>query len=128
MTPGPVLRRVLLGSAVVLLLGLARTGIEGGITQLPGAKTVGQKLQTVLQLLYGVLALMSTATAFRGERWNRLVLVCWTIALALTAGLASVVWGGTSLLIGVVSGMAAGLIGGGIAWLLRIGAHRTLLP
>jgi hypothetical protein len=43
--------------------------------------------------------------------------------VTLAAGLASVVWGGTSLLIGLLSGAAALLIGLGIAWLLRVGAR-----
>ena len=128
MTPGPVLRRVLLGIALVVLLGLAWTGIEGAITQLPGARTAGRRIQTAMQLSYGVLALLSIATAFRGDRWNRLLLVCWTIALALAGGMGATAWGGTSLLTGVVSGLASGLIGAGIAWLLRIGARRTLVP
>ncbi|MFL5462522.1 MAG: hypothetical protein ACJ79B_07120 [Gemmatimonadaceae bacterium] len=44
------------------------------------------------------------------------------ISLSLAAGLASVAWGGTSLLVGLVSGIAALLIGLGIAWLLRVAA------
>ncbi|MFL5621321.1 MAG: hypothetical protein ACJ8AB_01620 [Gemmatimonadaceae bacterium] len=44
------------------------------------------------------------------------------ISLSLAAGLASVAWGGTSLLVGLVSGIAALLIGLGIAWVLRVAA------
>lgn len=122
MTPGPVLRRVLLLVAIVLLLGLAWMGISGGISQLSNAQTAAQAAQTVFQLVYGLFALLSIITTFWGRRWNRLMLVCWTVALALTAGLASIVWGGTSPLVGFVSGGVAGLIGAGIAWLLRAGA------
>jgi hypothetical protein len=60
---------------------------------------------------------------FRAQRWNRLMLVIWVISLSLAAGLASVVWGDTSLLIGMVSGSAALLIGLGIAWLVRVAAN-----
>ena len=127
MTPGPAIRRVLLIVAIVLLLGLAWTGINGGISQLTGAHTAGQAAQTVLQLVYGLFALLSIVTTFWGRRWNWLSLVCWTVALALAAGLASVVWGGTSLLIGFVSGGAAGLVGAGIARLLRAGVVRGRL-
>ena len=128
MIPGPVLRRVLLSIAIVLILALAWTGIDGGVTQFSGARTTGQMTQTVLQLVNGVLALLSIVTAFWAQRWNRLLLVCWTATLAVMAGLASVAWGGTSALIGIVSGVAAGLIGAGIAWLLRFGADRSLVP
>ncbi len=124
MTPGPVVRRALLIVAIVLLLGLTWTGISGGISQLSSARTAGQSVQTVLQLVYGLFALLSIATTFWSRRWNRPMLVGWTVSLALTAGLASVVWGGTSILIGFLSGGAAGLIAVGIAWLLRVGGAR----
>jgi hypothetical protein len=128
MTPGPVLRRVLLIVAIVLLLALTWTGISGGISQLSSTRTAGQAAQTVLQLVYGLFALLSIATTFWGRQWNRPMLVGWTVSLALTAGLASVVWGGTSILIGFLSGGAAGLIAVGIAWLLRVGGARGSLP
>lgn len=128
MTPGPVVRRALLFVAIVLLLTLTWTGISGGITQLSSARTAGQAAQTVLQLVYGFFALLSIATTFWGRRWNRPMLAGWTVSLALTAGLASVVWGGTSMLIGFLSGGAAGLIAVGIAWLLRVGGARGSLP
>lgn len=108
--------------ALVMLLVLAWTGISGGVSQLGTAKTAGQTIQTVFQFVYGLFALLSIATIIRGREWNRLMLVCWTIALALAAGIASVAWGGTSFAVGLGSGAAAGLVGAGIAWLLRFGA------
>jgi len=43
--------------------------------------------------------------------------------VALAAGLASVVWGGTPLWIGLLSGGAALLIALAMLWLLRVGAR-----
>jgi hypothetical protein len=128
MTPGSVLRGVLLAIAMVLLLVLAWTGINGGIHQLSTTATTGQTIQTSLQLLYGALSVLSIVTVYWARRWNRPVLACWTISLALAGGLGATEWGGASLRIGIVSAAAAGLVGAGIAWLLRIGARRTLLP
>lgn len=128
MTPGPVLRGILLTIAIVMLLALAWTGIRGGIDQLSGLHTTGQAIQTAFQLVYGVFAVLSIVTVFWAQRWNPAILVCWTIALAFAGGLGATAWGDTSALIGVISGLAAGLIGAGIAWLLRFGAHRTLVP
>ena len=108
--------------ALVMLLVLAWTGISGGVSQLGTAKTAGQTIQTVFQFVYGLFALLSITTIIRGRHWNRLMLVCWTIALALAGGIASVAWGGTSFAVGLGSGAAAGLVGAGIAWLLRFGA------
>jgi hypothetical protein len=128
MTPGMVLRGVLFAIAIALLLVLAWTGINGGIHQLSTTATTGQTIQTALQLLYGALSVLSIVTVYWARRWNRPLLACWTISLALAGGLGATEWGGASLRIGIVSGAAAGLVGAGIAWLLRIGAPRTLVP
>lgn len=117
-----MLRKTAFTIAIVLLLVLGGTGISGGVSQLSTVKTAGQTIQTVFQFVYAAFALLSVGTTFRARRWNRAMLVCWTIALALAGGIASVVWGEASLLVGVVSGIAAGLVGAGIAWLLRFGA------
>jgi hypothetical protein len=110
----------------MLLLGLAWTGIQGGIDQLSSIHTSGQTIQTALQLVYGVCSVLSIVTVFWAQRWNPAILVCWTIALAFAGGLGATAWGGTSALIGVVSGVAAGLVGAGIAWLLRYGAGTSI--
>jgi hypothetical protein len=128
MTLGTVLRGLLFAIAIVLLLVLAWTGINGGIHQLSTTATTGQTIQTALQLLYGALSVLSIVTVYWARRCNRPVLACWTISLALAGGLGATEWGGASLRIGIVSAAAAGLVGAGIAWLLRIGARRTLLP
>ncbi|MFL5470203.1 MAG: hypothetical protein ACJ8AE_10445 [Gemmatimonadaceae bacterium] len=78
--------------------------------------------QTFTQFGFGLFALLSVLTTFWARSWNRLMLVTWMISLSLAAGLASVAWGGTSLLVGLVSGIAALLIGLGIAWVLRVAA------
>jgi len=123
LNPSPTVRRVLLGIALLLLGGLAWTGLSGGINQLPQSTTVGEKAQTLTQFAYGLFALLSAATAFRGRRWARVVRAGWVVSLALAAGLASVVWGETSLAIGLLSGAAAGLIALGIVRLLHEGAR-----
>ena len=123
MTLSPVIRRTLLGMVSLLLLWLAWTGLSQGANQLPQSQTTGQIAQTITQLSFGLFALLSLVTTFWSRRWNPLMLAGWTVSVTLAAGLASVVWGGTSLLVGVLSGTAALLIGLGIAWLLRVGAR-----
>jgi hypothetical protein len=107
----------------LLLLWLAWTGLSQGVNQLSQSQTTGQIAQTITQLSFGLFALLSLVTTFWSRRWNPLMLAGWTVSVTLAAGLASVVWGGTSLLVGVLSGAAALLIGLGIAWLLRVGAR-----
>ena len=123
MTLTPRVRQILLVIVRGLLLGLAWIGLSGGLHQLSQSRTPGQMVQTLTQFGFGFFALLSLVTTFRAQRWNPLMLVSWVISLSLAAGLASVVWGGTSLLVGLVSGGAALLIGLGIAWLLRVVAN-----
>ena len=123
MSISPRIRITLLAIDGLLLLWLAWTGLSGGVHQLPQSQTPGQIAQTLTQLGFGLFALLSLLTTFWGSQWNHSMLVGWTVSATLAGGLASVVWGGTSLLIGFVSGVASLLIALGIAWLLRIGAR-----
>lgn len=123
-----LLRRALLGLISLLLLWLAWTGLTGGVHQLPQSQTPGQVTQTLTQLAYGLFALLSLVTTFWARRWHRLVVAAWIASVTLAAGLASVVWGETSILTGILSGAGALLIGLGIAWLLQVGAHHHTAP
>jgi TRAP-type C4-dicarboxylate transport system permease small subunit len=120
MTLPPRVRQILLVIVCVLLLGLAWIGLSGGLHQLSQSRTPGQMVQTLTQFGFGVSALLSLVTTFRAQRLNPLMLVGWVISLSLAAGLASVVWGDTSLWVGLVAGSAALVIGLGIAWLVRV--------
>jgi cation transport ATPase len=117
------LRIALLAFVAVALGWLAWTGFSGGVNQLRQAQTAGQMAQTLTQFAFGLFALLSIVTTFWGRRWNRAMLIGWTASVTVAAGLASMVWGGTSLLIGLVAGTAALLVGGGLSWLLRVAAR-----
>jgi hypothetical protein len=116
---GRTLSLVLFVVALLLLAALAYSGIAGGLDQWSQEMTRGQRLQTITQFLYGGLSVVVIVTAFTWKRAARAAQMTWAIALALAGGLASVVWGETSVLIGVVSGAAALLVALGILWLLR---------
>ena len=119
----PRLRLVFLAIAAILLLALAWTGVTGALGQLHDSQSSGQIAQTATQLAYSLFAVLCLVTTFWGRRWAATLLVCWTVSLAVSAGLASVVWGGTSLAIGFLSGAAAFLIAVAIGWLLRVGSR-----
>jgi hypothetical protein len=123
LTISPGVRRTLLVLIGLFLVWLAWTGLSGGVNQLSQPRTPGQTAQTVTQFCFGLFALLSLVTTFRGRRWNRFMLAGWTVSVTLAAGLASVVWGGTSVLIGIVSGASALLVGLAVAWLLRFAAR-----
>lgn len=102
---------------------LTWTGLSGGISQWPQARTPGQRVQTITQFAYGIFALLSLLTAFRGRRWNRLMLGVWLACLTLAGGLAAVFWGASSVPIGLLAGASTLLVGLCIAWLLRAGTR-----
>jgi hypothetical protein len=120
-------RLALLVVVGVFLLAMAWTGVTQGLNQFPQSKTAGQTAQTLTQFGFGAFAFLSLVTTFWGRRWNLLMLGGWTVSVTLAAGLAAVVWGGTSLLMGVVTGAASFVVGFATAWLLRVGARGTEL-
>jgi hypothetical protein len=118
--------RVLAGIAILLFLFLAWMGLSGAFTQFSNETlTTGQLLQTSMQLAFGVLSLVSLVTWFWARRWSRPVLIGWSLSLGLAGGLAPVVWGQSSVLSGVVAGVASVLVALGIIWLLRLSARGT---
>lgn len=121
MNPSPAVRRTLLGIAAVLLLGLAWTGLSGYLNQMSQSLTPGQGVQTVTQGLYGAFALLCVVTVFWGRGLRVWMQRGFVVTATLAAGLASVVWGDSSIGIGLVSGAAGLLVAMAIVWLLRKG-------
>jgi len=111
--------------AILMFLGLAWTGISGGLNQLPESLALGQKIQTGAQLAYGILSLVALGAWFWARRWSPVAFTAWEICLAIAAGLAVVVWGDETVVVGVVTGVASFAIGWGIAWLLRFSTRRA---
>jgi hypothetical protein len=111
---------VLFVVVALLLLGLTWSGLSGGIDQWPGSRTPGQRVQTLTQFTFALFALLSLVTSIRARRWNRAMCAGLVVSLGLAGGLASVVWGGTSIPIGVFGGIVSAGIGLGLAWLLRV--------
>jgi hypothetical protein len=121
LNPSPAARRIFLAVAILLLLVLSWTGVSGGVRQIPQSRTLGRWTQTIAQLAYGILSLLCALTSFQGRRWRALILTCWVVSVTIAAGFAAVVWGGTSLGVGLVSGGASLLIALAIVWLLHVG-------
>lgn len=123
MTRNLVLRRLLLGVMALLLLGVAWMGWSGGVTQWSHAQNTGQLAQNLTQIAFGSFAFLSLVTTMWAVRWNNVMLAGWVVSATLAAGLAPVVWGDASLLIGVRSGAAGAIVALAIAALLRVGAR-----
>jgi len=123
-----MLRRILLWIALLLFLAFAWLGLSGGIDDLPVSTTTGQRVQSVMQLMYGAFALLTAVTVFWGRRWARLSRKGWILSCTLAAGLASIVWGETTLAIGILSGAAGAAMALGATWLLKAGARSLTHP
>ncbi|HKV73488.1 MAG TPA: hypothetical protein VJN95_03150 [Gemmatimonadales bacterium] len=103
------------------MLALGWLGVSGAIEQRDEMDSAGQIAQSLCQFAYGVLSLAAVFAAFRFRGWLARVLVAWLACLTLAGGLASVVWGGTSVAIGLLSGAGTFVVGWLIAWMLRAG-------
>jgi hypothetical protein len=92
-TVGRLLRRALLVLTTVLLVVLAWAAISGAIDQLPRSLTLGQRLETAVQLALGALTLLVVLTCFRWRRFALPIRRAWAVSLAITATLSPLVWG-----------------------------------
>ncbi|MBZ5536261.1 MAG: hypothetical protein LAO31_09925 [Acidobacteriia bacterium] len=117
----PIVRRVLLASATLLLIAMAWMTLSGGLRQLPRSRTLSQRVETTVQLACGLLSALSVLTCFRWRRWGPAVRGAWAISLTAAAGVSSLVWGPPSLIIGLVFAAGALLLAVAIIWLLRLG-------
>ena len=115
-----LLRRALFVVVALGLLALTWSGVNGGMHQWDQSRSPGQVAQTLMQFAFGVFALLSLVTMVRGRRWSRVTGAGLTVSLGLAGGLASVVWGGTSVPIGLIAAFASAAIGLGITWLARV--------
>ena len=115
--------RVFLAIALVLLVGLAWTGLSGGLSLLQASFSQGQQVQAVTQIAFGFFALLSGATTFWGRRWWRVAVACFALSFGVAAGLFVVVWNHSSIVVGIVTAVAGVLIAAAIIWLLRTGAR-----
>lgn len=115
-------RRIILISTILLLLVLAWVTFSEGLNQIPLSRTIGQVVETIVQIACGLLSLLIAVTCFYWQKLRRPVRLTWLISLILTAGMSSVVWGPPMLMLGLVFAVLAFLVAQGIIWLLRVGS------
>lgn len=115
-----VTRRVLLGAVVLFLVVLAWVAIAGGVRQLSRAHTLGQQVETAVQLACGLLSLLVVATCFWGRRWAPSVRIAWMGSLVVTAGLSALVWGPPMVLIALLFSGTGALVAFGTIRAIRV--------
>ena len=114
------MNRLLCGLGVAILLVLAWTGLYAGVTQIAETRTLGQEIQTIAQLDYGILSVLAIVARFWIHRyqWRLAIWLVWVVSLAAAGGLAPVVWGEAGIGTGLLAGCATLLIALGVLWLL----------
>jgi len=86
-------RRALCVAAVLLLLALAWWTAAGGLRNLTHATSIGQWVETAIQLACGLLGVALVVTRFWRRSLARPVRLAWVVALAVWVGLSALVWG-----------------------------------
>lgn len=87
------LKRFLLIVITLILLLLAWEAFSGGLGQFPRSETMGQQIETVVQLIFGLFCLLVVITCFWWFEWAQPIRVIWAVLLVAIAGLSSLVWG-----------------------------------
>jgi hypothetical protein len=106
---------------MLFLIVLVWGTISGGLHQVPRSLTIGQRVETGVQLACGLLSLLTVITSFWWRRSGRAVRTAWATSLAATAGVSSLVWGPPDAIVGLAFAALALLVALAIIRLLRIG-------
>jgi len=107
---------LLTGLLVLLLLATAYLGLVDGLGLVRQARTPLRVVATATELLYGVTAVGALVALASRHASGRYFLIVWAALLSVTAALAPPVWGGSSVAVGIESGVAAALLVGLLVW------------
>jgi hypothetical protein len=106
-------RSLRLAAVVVFLLATVYTGIVDGLDAFRSASLAKpmERVGATCQLLYGGLAAAALLASAIARRWILPLLLAWGAALTATGGLAPVVWGEQSVIVGILGGLCtAGIV------------------
>lgn len=117
MVSAPRVSAVLRYAVVAMALLLSGyNGIIEGIQATHVADTPGMKVATATQLLYGFAGIAAIAAIFLRRRLVLPILVAWGIAVVATGALAPVVYGGSSLGVGLAGGAVTAVVVAFVLW------------
>ena len=97
-----IVRRSVLAIVLLIVVAVGWGLFAGALTQLPRSPTLGQQIETAIQLACLLMSLLVVVTCFWWRRSARAVRAAWAASLAATAGLSSLVWGPPMLGIGLL--------------------------
>ncbi len=113
-----VVRRLLRVAAALLLLALAWWTIAGGLQNLTHARSIGQRVETAIQLASGLLGIALVVTRVWWRPLWRPVRLAWVVTLAGWVGLSALVWGPPQPHVALLFVVIALLVAGALAWAL----------
>src|SRR5262245_13993745 len=96
--------------ALIFFAALSAQGFWAGYQQLAESQTTGQWIQTASQWVWGTLGTIITVQLVRRRTLQPALEWLWGGALTLSGAIAAVVWGGSSILIGTLSGSGTAAI------------------
>ncbi len=112
-------RQLFLTCLTVSLLALSWGILDGGVRQFPLSISIGQQIETVVQMVCGLLTLLIAITSFWWREWAEYVQMAWVGSVTSTAALSALVWGPPMPLISLVFGALTLLLSLGTVWVLR---------
>lgn len=102
--------------AAILPLAVGAIGLYNNVSDWRSAQTFGQHLAAAGVLLYGPVGLLAGVALLTGWRHWRPLLLTFAGACTLVGALAPVVWGGTSPIIGLISGFSSAMLCAAALW------------
>ena len=96
--------------AIVIIVALGVPAVLNAPGEWQGAVTRAQHVATIIEVSYGVCGILGAIAVIMRAPWARQLILAWAVLITLTSGLAPRVWGGTSLLIALVSAVVGALI------------------
>lgn len=110
--------------SVVLLLFMGLSGLQGFFSDFPLVENLGQRFVNLAQLTFGLTGLGAAIGGILKKHWTGRVASVFPFGAGVAAGLAPVYWGES----GPLTGIASGLLGFLIGYLLYMGVRRVGHP
>ena len=106
-------------TGIAILVTVSLLGAQAAMGQMSDAVTTGQWICTWTQCVYAVTGIVATAGLVRRRSWHRPVLWIWAACVAVTGGLAPVVWAAAPPVAGLTAGLASAAIAGVVILLVH---------
>jgi hypothetical protein len=105
------MRKFVFWASIAFLLFLGLSGIQSCLSDWSLVTTPAQRACTIGQAVFGTFGLLAGIGAVIKRRWAGPAALVFAVSGGLTAGLATVAWGGAGLGTGVASGGLGLLLG-----------------